>query len=80
VESGDSGVIERCKKQGFVLEARAPLAASRELIAKDLERDLAPETDVASPPHLTHPAGAERTHDLVGTQALPGTEVHGREE
>ncbi len=35
VESGDSGVIERSEEPGLVLQPRAPLGASRELIGKD---------------------------------------------
>ena len=43
-----------------------------------LERDLAPQPGVASAIDLAHAAGAQRTEDLVGTQAMAGGEGHGR--
>ena len=80
IESGDSGMIERSEEPCLVLQARAPLGARGELIGKDLQRDLSPEPGVASAKDQTHSAGAERTQDLVRTQALPGAKAHGRGE
>ena len=72
-------MIERSEKHRLVLQARAPLGARRELVGEDLQRDLAPEPGVASPPDFAHPSGADWSEDLVRTQAPPGTEAHGGE-
>ncbi len=80
MERGDGGVIQRSEEPRLVGQAGAPLRASGELIRKDLQRDVASETSVASAPDFPHATGAERTENLVRTQALSGAEAHGQEE
>jgi hypothetical protein len=42
----------------------------------DFERDLAPEPGIASPPHLTHAARADRSEDLVRAESGARADFH----
>jgi hypothetical protein len=46
----------------------------RQVLWEDFDCDVAPETGVSSPVHVTHASRPERTEDLVRTQSIAGSE------
>ena len=59
-------------------EARESVGILRSPFGQDLDGDLAVEPRVPGPIDLPHPARAQRREDLVGAEAVPGGERHGR--
>ena len=58
-------VIKHSGGTSFLLEATKPVGISRESGWKNLDRDIATQTRVASAINLSHPAGAELGEDFV---------------
>ncbi len=75
-ERADVGVVEGGDGLRLALEALAPFLVLGERGGQDLDGDAALEAGVASPPHLAHPAGADRRRELVGPEPRPGLKGH----
>ena len=73
VERADVGVVERRNGAHFALEA----VGEGVLCALDRHGTIQP--GVGPPIDLTHPAAAEKRHDLVRTDSHPGCQSHGAE-
>ena len=76
VEDADVRVMKRGEQLRLALEAGHALGVGREGLADQLERHVPTQADVAGPPHLAHPPGAEPGQDLEGTEARSGSEAH----
>ena len=70
----DVRVMQRREHPGLALEPRAPVGVACKQRRQDLDRDIAPQARVARAKHLAHSAVAQRSHDLVGTDAGAGGE------
>jgi serine/threonine protein kinase len=79
VDGGDVLMIESGERPGLALESGEPVRILGEDLRQDLERHVAAQPVVARAIHQAHPAGAERRDDLVGAQAGPRRQSHGRE-
>ncbi len=58
VDCPDVRMIERCQESCFAFEARHTIGVRREQRRQELQRDLAPQLDVAGEIHLPHGACA----------------------
>ena len=69
----------RQRGHGFrlALEARVRFRVEREVLRKNLDRDLAVEGRVAGPVDLSHPSGPDRRKHLVVSEVRAGGERHG---
>jgi hypothetical protein len=77
VEDGDDvGVGESSGGAGLGLEAAEPVGGGLSVGGDELDRHLASEAGVAGAVDLAHAPGAERLHDLVGTEPCPGSQRH----
>jgi len=76
VNRQDVGVVERGDGAGLALEALQPLGLTGQRLGEDLDRHLATQPRVESAVDLTHPAGAERRHDLIGPEPIPWLQRH----
>ena len=73
VEYGeDVGVVQAARGSCFTGQALHVVRVRRQGRVQHLESDVAPETRIACPVDLAHASGAERRHDLVGAEMLPG--------
>jgi hypothetical protein len=61
-------MIQHPGRTRFLLEATKPIGVSRERGWKNLDRDIAAQTSVASPINLSHPPSPERGEDFVTTK------------
>ena len=77
MDGQDVRVRQRGDGLRLALEARQRVGVLRAVGRQDLDRHLAPEPRVPRPVHLSHPARAERRHDLVRAQSRPGGYGHG---
>ncbi len=59
---------ERRHGLGLALEPRQRLRVARDLLRKDLDRDLAVQPRVPRLPDLSHATRPKRRQDLIGTQ------------
>jgi hypothetical protein len=75
-EGADVGMVELTDGLGFALEARAKPRVGGEVEWEDLDGDLALETGVSGAPDHPHAAGAQRGHDLIGSNAAAGLDVY----
>ena len=78
VDGGDVRVIERREQLRLAAEAGEAIGIPGEHLGQELESDVAREPRVPRPPHLAHPAGADRGRELVGTE--PGADLRGHGE
>ena len=69
-ERADVRVAERRDRPGLAVEALQELLVLREPGGEHLDRDVPAEARVARAPDFAHAAGAERSCDLVRSQAL----------
>jgi hypothetical protein len=58
-------MIQGARGTSFLLEAAEPIGIRCEAGWKNLDRDVASETIVASTINLSHPAGAQQREDLI---------------
>ena len=72
VDLRDVRMVQRRKRLGFAPKALQPIGIPRELVAEDLQRDVAMEPRVTRAIHLAHPTCAERRDNLVGTKRTTG--------
>ena len=79
VDGDDVAVIEGRGASGFAFEAREPVAIVGQLVRKNLDRYLPPETHVARAIDLPHAARPDRASDLVRPEARAGFQSHGLE-
>ena len=61
----DVRMVEHARSSGFLLEARDQCGVRRQLRAQHFDCDIAPQTRVVRPVDRPHPAGTERSDDLV---------------
>src|SRR5271170_5548146 len=59
MERADVGMVQRCNGASFALELVG------ELLARNLDRDITAQPQIASAPDLAHAASAKRRKDLV---------------
>jgi hypothetical protein len=78
VDGKDVRMIESAGSPGFLEEALPPRRIAGDLVAQDLEFDLAVEARVPRAEHLTHTARIERANDFVAADPLTGVVWHGR--
>ena len=71
VDAGDARVIQRGERLRFSFEARYAILVLEEFLRQNFQRDIPCEARVRRPVHFSHPSGAERSEDLVGSE--PGT-------
>ncbi len=76
-QRADVGMVERGDRLRLALETLAALVVLREAGGEDLDRDAAVEAGVLPPPHLAHPAGADRGGELVRPEPRAGLGGHG---
>jgi len=80
VNGADAGVVEGGGGPRFALEALQGLGVPRERLGQQLERDLAPELQVAGAEDLAHASRPEGGEDLVVPEASSRLEGHGSEQ
>ena len=73
MDGDDVRVVERGDGERLARESLAAIGIGRGDIGQDLQRDLAPEPQIARPIDFAHPADAEQRHDFVRTE--PGARV-----
>ena len=76
VDHHDVGVIQGRGGARLVLEAAYALRICGTVLAKDLERDVAPEASVPRPVDLAHASAAERRDYSVGAESQPWRQNH----
>ncbi len=76
VDRRDVGMIQDPCGPGLLLESPQPVGVRGERGRQDLDCDFATQPWILRPVHLSHPTGAERREDLVGTDAITGGERH----
>ena len=76
IDRGDARMIERGEHLRFPAKSRQPVGIGDDGGRQNLQRDVAIEPGVASAIHLAHAAGAEKTNDVVGTEAGAGGQCH----
>ena len=76
VERGDVRVVQRREEPGLALEARQPARVARDGVRQDLDGDPPPEASVARMEDFAHPAGSERSQDLVRPETGSRSERH----
>ena len=76
VHREDVRVIQRRSGSRFLLEALKPAGIGRGIRGKHLDRDVAPESRVATAIDLAHSARAEQGKDFVGTEMDTGCQRH----
>jgi len=76
VDGEDARVAEAAGRARLVGETAEPVGVGVEVGRQDLQGDVASQAIVAHAVDLAHTAGAERTDDLVGTDAGAGGERH----
>ena len=74
VERGDARMIERAEELRFAREPRQAVRIASEARRQHLQGDVALQFRVAGPVDLAHGAGAEHGDNLVGADAITGTE------
>ena len=79
MDARDIRMVERGEKFGLALKASDAIGVCREGVRKDLERDIARETDVGGPIDLAHAPLAEQGHDFISAEAAARGERHGNE-
>jgi hypothetical protein len=67
-------MIQAASRLRFLLEALQPIGVVRERGGQNLDRDVAPEPRSVGAIDLTHATGANRSDDLVRTEARPRME------
>ena len=72
VDGQHVGVIQGAGGARLALKRAHPLVGVRGMRKKQLDGHVAPETLVARPPHLTHPARSQPPLDRVGGDAIAG--------
>ena len=78
VDRHDVGVVEGRGRARLLLEARQPVRIPGGRAAEHLDRDRAPEREVAGTVDVAHAARTELLGDLVVPEAPPPDEVDGR--
>ncbi len=73
VDVGDVRVIQGGERPGFTGEAHDAVGVGGEGVGQDLQRDVTIELGVAGPVDLAHPAGSDRSHDLVLSDPRSGS-------
>ncbi len=69
---GDVGMIQRCQRLGFTLEARKSLRIVREGVWQDLDRDLPAKVRVGGAVDFAHAAFPNQGDDFIGPRRAPG--------
>ena len=69
-------MVQDARRPSFLLEAAQPLRVLGKGSRQDLDRDVAPESRIFRPLHLSHATCADRREDLVGTQPGAGRQAH----
>src|SRR5688500_10037600 len=77
VEDEDVGMIEGARRARLLLEAAQPVGVAGQRCRQHLERYLPAQPTVESAIDLSHPAGAERRDDLIGTETAARSEAQG---
>ncbi len=72
----DVGMVERCERRGFTLEAGEPIGIAGDERGKHLERDVALQPRVAGAVDLAHAACTNRLQDLIGPDGHAGQQAH----
>jgi hypothetical protein len=65
IDVTDVRVIQRREQLRLALEAREPLRIACDRLRQDFDRDVAIQRRIARAIDFAHPAGANRTDDLV---------------
>ena len=76
VDRRDRRMIDRGEHAGLALETGDPRRVAGELLGKHLDRDFAPELEVARAEDLAHASGSERAENLVAAETGPGLQAH----
>jgi hypothetical protein len=77
MDAHDVGVREGRDRARLAFEARQSIAITGQFVGQDFDRHLAAEPFIAGSVHRAHPAGAQKSEDLVGAQASAGSKRHG---
>ena len=77
VNSGDIGMVQRCQRLRFALEAGHAVGVLSESSGQYLDGHLAMQPGVLRAVDLTHSARADGREDFVGTEASSGGKGHG---
>ena len=80
VDGEDVRVVELAGRARFLLESSQPAAIGCVRVEDQFDRDVASEAWIARAIHLAHAAGAEPADDLIGTDAGPNRNRHGKLE
>jgi hypothetical protein len=76
VQRADVRMIQGGDDLGLALEARAELLVERQPRGKDLDGYLPIQPRVFRLPDLSHPAGAQRRQDFIGTEPNSRLQIH----
>jgi hypothetical protein len=73
----DIGMTQRGDRARFLLETAHTIGIRGEDVRQDLECHVTIQPRVARPIDLAHAAGAERSHDFIGTETRARCQGHG---
>ena len=76
IDGRDVGMVERRQHPRLTLEASQPFGVGADVLRQRLDRDVAPELDVARAIHHAHPSRTQGREDLVGSDAIARLQRH----
>jgi hypothetical protein len=71
-------MVQRAGSASLALESQKPIRVVRESGGQQFDGDLPLEPGITRPVNLSHSAGGDMFHDLVGPDAASGLQVVGR--
>ena len=74
INSDDAGMVEAARGTRFLRKTGAARFVAGKYLGEDFQRDVASQPRIAGAENFTHPAGAERGHDLVRADASAGSD------
>ncbi len=77
VDREDVGMVQRGGRPCLLFKAAKAIGVGRESSGQHFDGHIARETGIARPIDLAHPAGAERSQDLVGAKLRTRGDAHG---
>jgi hypothetical protein len=74
VHDHDVRVVERGRGASFLFEPAQSIGVVLRVIRQHLERDIPVQPRIAGTKHFTHPARADGSDDVVGTESCAGSD------
>src|SRR5262252_10090584 len=76
VNRNDTGIVQGCRRHGFLFESPQPILISRECAGQNLDGNLSIQPRIPRAVHLSHSTGADTGYYFVGAKLRTWGERH----